>query len=60
MLKVPRGLMCCACVHALRDCSGLPFDTMRTITKHPDGVQEVKCDHFEGKKDAAKTDQRAN
>ena len=29
----PKGGMCCACQHARRDCSALPFKAMPTIQR---------------------------
>lgn len=34
MIYHPKGSMCAACVHAQRDCSHLPFDTMPVIERY--------------------------
>ena len=47
--KIPKGDMCCTCVHALRYCAHLDFDSMKPIGQFKqDGIQyvEVRCtDH---------------
>ena len=42
----PKGSMCAACKHKLRDCSKLPFSTMPVMLVY-DGVKVVKCKEFE-------------
>lgn len=46
LLYQPKGSMCAACKHKMRDCSKLPFADMPVILKH-DGVKIVKCKEFE-------------
>lgn len=44
----PKGGMCATCRHASRDCSGLDFMAMPTISRKPsaDGVLIVRCTDF--------------
>lgn len=45
----PKSDMCMTCKNALRDCSGLDFKRMPTISRKPakNGVVVVKCTGFE-------------
>lgn len=44
---IPDGLMCCGCAHAARDCSSLPFESMRVIGAYKDdGVKRVRCTDY--------------
>jgi hypothetical protein len=44
---IPRGFMCCECVHALHKCNHLDFTKMQVIgTFKDDGTKEVKCTQF--------------
>lgn len=43
---VPKGSMCMVCMNRFKDCSKLPFELFKPITKHKDGVIEVKCEAF--------------
>lgn len=44
---IPRGFMCCECVHALRKCNQLVFAKMQVIgTFKGDNTKEVKCTEF--------------
>lgn len=45
----PKVGMCANCKNALKDCSGLDFKRMPTISRKPasDGVVIVKCIEFE-------------
>lgn len=45
----PKGGMCCACVHALRDCSHLPFCTMPALASDARTVI-VRCTEFQRRK----------
>lgn len=41
----PKGSMCAACKHKMRDCSKLPFSDMPVRLKY-DGVKIFKCKEF--------------
>lgn len=41
----PKGSMCAACKHKMRNCSQLKFYEMAVILKH-EGVKIVKCMEF--------------
>lgn len=44
----PRGEMCLGCVHLLRNCSHLPFKTMKPLERYGNGAfVEVRCTHHE-------------
>lgn len=45
MTHQPKGGMCCACQHARRDCSALPFKYMPSI-KHYTSTIIVRCTDF--------------
>jgi hypothetical protein len=45
----PKGGMCGTCVHALRNCSHLPFNTMPPLTRDAQTVI-VRCTEFERRK----------
>ena len=45
MTHHPKGGMCCACQHALRDCSTLPFKYMPPI-QHGTTTVIVRCTDF--------------
>lgn len=44
---IPKGGLCANCTKVNRDCSHLPFEEMRPIRTHPDGVVAVKCTEYE-------------
>ena len=47
MTYQPKGGMCATCIHQLRDCSHLPFHTMKPISKSTDlGYVIVRCTDF--------------
>lgn len=43
----PRGSMCQRCVSQFKDCSRLPFETMRAIGKDAEGLTVVICSQYE-------------
>lgn len=43
----PKGRMCCSCVNRSADCSELPFNGMRVISKDMDSMLVVRCSNFE-------------
>lgn len=45
MTHQPKGGMCCACQHAQRDCSALPFKAMPPI-QHDNSTVIVRCTDF--------------
>ena len=45
MTHQPKGGMCVACVHAKRNCSNLPFETMPPIQRD-DKTVIVRCTDF--------------
>ena len=45
MTHHPKGGMCCACQHAHRDCSTLPFKTMPPIQRDTSTII-VRCTDF--------------
>ena len=45
MTHRPKGSMCCACQHALRDCSALPFKSMSPIQRDTSTII-VRCTDF--------------
>jgi len=42
----PKGGMCAACAHLLRDCSSLKFAQMYPIKRNADSTTAVRCDEF--------------
>lgn len=46
MTHYPKGSMCMACRHAIKDCSHLPFPTMPALSKCKHKVI-VRCTEFE-------------
>ena len=47
----PRGTMCANCVSQLKDCSALPFESMRGIGKDAEGLTVVICSRYEQRKE---------
>ncbi|PTQ70399.1 hypothetical protein C8K61_106121 [Pseudomonas sp. GV071] len=45
MTHQPKGGMCCACQHAYRNCSSLPFKQMPPLARDGDWVI-VRCTDF--------------
>ena len=45
MTHHPKGGMCCACQHARRDCSGLPFKSMPPIQRDASTII-ARCTDF--------------
>ncbi|TKD40309.1 hypothetical protein [Azotobacter chroococcum] len=45
----PKGGMCAACRHALRDCSSLPFSSMPVLARD-DQTVIVRCTQFQRRK----------
>lgn len=41
---IPKGSMCCNCIHGSRDCSFLDFAAMKVVKTYPDGVKVVICE----------------
>lgn len=39
----PRGMMCTTCTDKAKNCSGLPFESMRAIGKDTEGLSIVIC-----------------
>ena len=59
MIYQPKGSMCAICEHKHRDCSQLPFNAMRPISKSTDlSVVIVKCTDF--KKTQDQTNEKTN
>ena len=51
----PRGQMCLGCTKLFDNCSHLPFNTMYSLETDPDGMQEVRCTHYDKKDKEDKT-----
>ena len=49
MIYQPKGSMCAACQHALRDCSGLPFRSMPVAKRINDVATSVICTDYQRK-----------
>lgn len=42
----PKGGMCIQCLHKTKNCSHLPFKTMKIIFVYADGTPVVKCTEY--------------